>query len=397
MLHLPLSSLTLSGLKKKVEGRLEQILINLPIGQEYKPNGIKDLKTLRSARLLDLIVLREPYTSNLIPNEFYRHCTDYFNTVLSSQNPGDYLAIVKDGRIMMDTGSNMAVIASDGSLIRELCFQWNRGLVSVEQNAFLKQKGFTRPTKINGTVFSMLAGGGAITYYYHWMVDSLPRLFLLREAGLFDKVDYFLVPNYSMDYHKETLSYFGIKSNRVISALSHRHVQADSLILTSYTRLDGHHPQWVCDGLHNTFASPSAPERSDRLLYISRADAKQRRVLNEPELIEVLKPYGFEVYTMSALSMREKAELLGSARVIVGPHGSGSANFAFCKPGTKILDLFPDNCVAPFICDICDKRGLVYDYLLCDSDGNATNAVEGQKLNLTVDVKRVEEKVKRLL
>src|SRR5690606_42036313 len=101
-----------SGLKKKVEGRLEQILINLPIGQEYKPNGIKDLKTLRSARLLDLIVLREPYTSNLIPNEFYRHCTDYFNTVLSSQNPGDYLAIVKDGRIMMDTGSNMAVIAS---------------------------------------------------------------------------------------------------------------------------------------------------------------------------------------------------------------------------------------------------------------------------------------------
>jgi hypothetical protein len=398
MLHLPLSSLTLSGLKKKVEGRLEQILLSkFPIRQEYRPRGITDLKTLKQSGLADVIVLREPYTSTLIPNEFYQHCTYYFNTVQSSQNPGDYLAIIKSGRIIMDTGSNMAVISSDGTLIRELSFQWNRGLVDVDQNAFLRQKGFTKPRKINGTVFSMLAGGGAITYYYHWMVDSLPKLFLLKESGLFNKVDYFLVPNYSMDYHKETLNYFGIRSDQVISILSDRHIQADSLILTSYTRVDGHHPQWACDGLYDTFVGSSTPKDSNRLLYISRADAKQRRVLNETELIERLKPYGFEVYTMSSLSMREKAELLSSARLIVGPHGSGSVNFAFCKPGTKILDLFPDNCVAPFICDIADKRGLNYHYLLCESDGNATNAVEGQKLNLTVDVNRVEEKVKELL
>jgi hypothetical protein len=398
MLQLPLSSLTLSGFKKKVEGKLERLLLsNFPIRQEYKPKGIKDLKSLRDSGMLELIVLREPYTSNLIPNEFYKHCTYYFNTVTSAPNPGDYLAVVKDGRIMMDTGSNMAVVSSDGYLIEELSFQWNRGLISVDQNAFLRQKGFSKPKKVEGTVFSMLAGGGAITYYYHWMVDSLPRLFLLKEAGLFDRVDYFLVPNYSLDYHRETLAYFGIKSHQVISVLSNRHIQADSLILTSYTRVNGHHPQWACDGFYNTFVGSSASERSDRLLYISRADAKQRRVLNEPELIDMLKQYGFEVYTMSSLSMREKAELLNSARLIVGPHGSGSVNFAFCKPGTKILDLFPDNCVAPFICDICDKRGLDYHYLLCESDGNADNAVEGQKLNLTVDVKVVEEKVRQLL
>jgi hypothetical protein len=396
MLQLPLSALT--GLKKKVEGRLERILLsNFPIRQEYRPKGIKDLKTFKESGMLDLIVLREPYTSTLIPNEFYQHCTDYFHTKLSAPNPGDYLAIVKDGRIMQDTGSNMAVVSSDGYLIRELSFQWNRGLVTIDQNAFLRQIGFSKPTKFKGTVFSMLAGGGAITYYYHWIVDSLPRLFLLKEAGLFDSVDYFLVPNYSQEYHRETLSYFGIKSDRVINALSHRHIQADRLILTSYTRVDGHQPKWSCDGLYDTFVGSSAPGHNDRLIYISRADAQQRMVLNEPQLIERLKPYGFEVYTMASLSMRQKAELLSSARLIVAPHGSGSVNFVFCKPGTKILDLIPDNCVSPFYCDICDKRGIDYHYLLCESDGTATNAVEGQKLNLTVDVKEVEEKVRRLL
>ena len=398
MLHLPLRALAFSGLKKKVEGKLERILLSkFPIRQEYKPKGIKDLQTLKASGMLDLIVLREPYTSTLIPNEFYQHCTDYFNTMLSSPNPGDYLAIVKEGRIMMDTGSNMAVVSSDGYMIRELSFQWNRGLVGAEHNAFLRQKGFSKPTKINGTVFCMLAGGGAITYYYHWMVDSLPRLFLLKESGMFDDVDYFLVPNYSLDYHRETLAYFGIKSHQVISVLSHRHIQADSLILTSYTRVNGHHPQWVCDGFYDTFVGSSVPEQNDRLIYISRADANQRKVLNEAELVDRLKPYGFEIYTMSSLSMREKAQLLSSARMIVGPHGSGSVNFALCTPGTTILDLFPDNCVAPFICDICDKRGLEYHYLLCESDGNATNAVEGQKINLTVDVDKVEGKVQMLL
>ena len=398
MLSLPLSSLALSGLKKKIEDKIERMLLsNFPIRREYRPKGIKDLATLKASGMLDLVLLREPYTSTLIPNNFYQYCTDYFHTVISSKNPGDYLAVVKEGRIMMDSGSHMAVVSSDGYLIKELSFQWNRGLVTIEQNAYLRQKGFSKPTKIKGTVFSMLAGGGAITYYYHWMVDSLPRLFLLKESGLFDTVDYFLVPNYSLDYHRETLAYFGIKDHQVISIQSHRHIQADSLILTSYTRVNGHHPQWACDGFYDTFVGASAPERSDKLLYISRADAKQRRVLNESQLIDMLKRYGFEVYTMSSLSMREKVQLLSAARVIVGPHGSGSVNFAFCKPGTKILELFPDNCVAPFICDICDKRGLVYDYLLCESDGNATNAVEGQKLNLTADINQVEEKVRKLL
>lgn len=398
MLHLPLSALAFSGLKKKVEKRLERMLLsNFPIRQEYKPKGIKDLKALRDSGMLELIVLREPYTSTLIPNEFYKHCTSFFNTVMSSPNPGDYLAIVKDGRIMMDGGANMAAVSSDGHLIKELSFQWNQGLVGVDQNIFLRQKGFSKPTKINGTVFSMLGGGGAITFYYHWMVDSFPRLFLLKESGLFDSVDYFLVPNYSFDYNRETLSYFGIKSNQVISVLSNRHIQADSLIFTSYTRVDGHHPQWVCDGLYDTFVGSDAQERSDRLIYISRSDAKQRFVLNEAPLVEMLKRYGFEIFTMSSLSMREKAQLLNSARIIVGPHGSGSVNFAFCKPGTKILDLVPGNWAAPFICDISDKRGLVYDYLLCETDGPASNAVEGLKLNLTVDVNQVEEKVRRLL
>lgn len=398
MLHLPLSPIALAGLRKKVKGKLEgMILSNFAIGQEYKPKGVKDLPALKKSNGVELVVLREPYVSRLGNHDFYQRCSPYFNLVTASQNPGDFLAIIKDGRIIQDTGSNMAVVSSDGYLIKELSFQWNRGLVGVEHNVFLRQKGFSKPKEYKGNVFSMLAGGGAITYYYHWIVDSLPKLLLLKEAGMFNEIDHFLVPNYSADYHRETLSYFGIKSHQVISSQTERHIKADNLIVSSYTRVDGHHPAWACNGLHDTFVKPDPSRKNDKLLYISRADAKQRRVLNESELIAMLQKYGFEVHTMSSLSMAQKAELLNSAWLIVGPHGSGSVNFVLCKPGTKILDLLPDNCVAPFICDISGKRGLVYDYLLCPSDGDATNAVEGQKINLTVNVAEVEERIRTLL
>ena len=78
-------------------------------------------------------------------------------------------------------------------------------------------RGLIKPKKFKGTVFSLLAGGGAKYYYYHWMIDSLAKLGLLKQIGRFDKVDYFLVPNYSAKYHKETLSHFGISEDKIIN------------------------------------------------------------------------------------------------------------------------------------------------------------------------------------
>ena len=397
MIYLPLGALTLKSLNIKVKRRIKKILLtNLPIHAEYRPKGIVGLAELRESKAIDFIELRAPYLSTLDKSDFYQKCSYYIRAVMASKNPGDYLAIIKDGRIIKDTGSNMAVVSSDGYLISEASFQWNRGLLGSDQNAFLKQKGFTKPKRYQGKVFSLLAGGGATSYYYHWMVDSLPKLFLLKEAGLFDEIDHFLVPNYAFDFQRETLEYLGIKSDRIINGFHEHHIQADYLIVSSNTRVDGHHPKWVCDGLYDTFVGSKPPAGSDRLIYISRADAKQRKVLNEPDLIEMLKRYGFEIHTMSNLSMADKVQLLHSARVIVGPHGSGTVNVVLCRPGTTVLDLIPDNCVAPFMCDICYKKGLIYEYLLCPSDGNATNAVEGIKLNLSVNVDEVEEKIRSL-
>jgi len=47
----------------------------------------------------------------------------------------------------------------------------------------------------------------------------------------------------------------------------------------------------------------------------------------------------FKSTKLHKISFKEQIELFSNANCIVGLHGSGFANIAFCKPGTKVIEL----------------------------------------------------------
>ncbi|MGF7206202.1 hypothetical protein GGE65_000763 [Skermanella aerolata] len=80
-----------------------------------------------------------------------------------------------------------------------------------------------------------------------------------------------------------------------------------------------------------------------RKLYVSRTSATQRRMLNEKELIVALETEGIQPLEAEKLSFREQIELFSNASIIVGPHGAGLVNAAFCKPSASLYELRPLN------------------------------------------------------
>jgi capsular polysaccharide biosynthesis protein len=75
-------------------------------------------------------------------------------------------------------------------------------------------------------------------------------------------------------------------------------------------------------------------------LYISRnADASNRRIANEAELLEVLVPLGFRCITMSEHSVKEQMGLFSKADVIVSPHGAAMSFLVFGSSDTTVLEL----------------------------------------------------------
>ena len=377
----------------------------IPGHRKYVPIGVKTLlapDNYRNNDSIKYLELSPPYVSTLnLDQQFIEDCSDFSKPLMSVPIPGDYIVTLKNGRVYSHDPCNMAIISNDNYLVEELSFQWDIKSELWEggrKNKVFDMHGLIKPKKFKGTVFSLLAGGGAKYYYYHWMIDSLAKLGLLKQSGLFDKVDYFLVPNYSAKYHMETLSHFGISEDKIINEENIRHIQADHLMVCSYTQVEFHHPKWACDFLHNSFTVPRGNKKRDTLIYIPRGDAAvNRKVLNEAELIEVLKGYGFEIRFLSDMKVPDEAEFFNSAKLVLGVQGSGFTNLVFCEPGTIVLEFFPDKYVRHIDYDISNKMGLEYHYILCPSDGEAHDTVEGQKINVIADIPAIKAKLDTLL
>lgn len=385
----------------KVMNKLAGVIAKfVPYNTKYKPECTTTLADLRKKEGAKYHEIHPPYISELkLTPKFIEDCSSYNKPMLSVPYPGDFLISISNGRVYnVDTG-NIAIISSDNHLVEELSFQWRSGekLAPGRENIIFQKKMFTTPRRFTGTVCSLLSGGGAVDYYYHWVIDSIPKLYLLKQSGLFDHVDYFLVPNYKHKFQIEYLKFLGIDEDRIINAEIERHIQADSLIVASYIRIMAHLPQWVPDFLHGTFAAWNQ-NKKDKLIYIARGDAAvNRKVMNENELIGVLKDMDFEIHYLSRLTVCEQAQLFNSAKLIVASHGGGLTNLVFCDPGTKVIEFFPDNYVNHLFYDIANKRDLVYDYIVCKAENFTGNDLERALANVVADIPVIKTKIAAML
>lgn len=83
------------------------------------------------------------------------------------------------------------------------------------------------------------------------------------------------------------------------------------------------------------------PSATPRRFFISREDAKLRRVLNESEVLARLEPAGFERVILKGMPPARQVKLFRDAEAVFSPHGAGLAHIAWCKPGTSIMEVFP--------------------------------------------------------
>jgi hypothetical protein len=385
---------------RRVRRILRSLFLNyIPYNQKYKPRGIKRLLPTSSG-VIEFLELNPPYTSTLnLDPRFVSDCSPYIKPILSVDYPADYIAAIRDGRIYSYDTCNWAIITSDNYVVEQASFQWrDDAMLEGKDNMVFKVKGFNKPKKYRGAVFSLLTGGSAKHYYFHWLFDVLPKLFFLKKIGQFEQINYFLVPNYEYRYHREYLDHFGIHEDRIISDEAEHHIEAELLFFCSGVRIEDHHPKWACDFLYNSLVNCDDRKKGNKLIYITRRDSyKNRKVGNEADLITLLESYGFESHALSEIPVLEQVMLFNSASVVVGIHGGGLSNLVFCEPGTKVLEIFADQYVRHLFYDISNKRGLLYDYILCNSERPAQDLNEGQAVGLVADLDAVEIKIRALL
>ncbi len=83
-----------------------------------------------------------------------------------------------------------------------------------------------------------------------------------------------------------------------------------------------------------------ARSRGGLRLYLGRASASRRRLLNEHALMAALERWGFTcIPDPGGLDFHEQCRLMAEADVVVAPHGAALSLIFCCAPGTKLLEI----------------------------------------------------------
>ncbi|HEY9864131.1 MAG TPA: tetratricopeptide repeat protein, partial [Candidatus Obscuribacterales bacterium] len=262
-----------------------------------------------------------------------------------------FVAVIPNGRAWIVPQQNywlvckaIAIMTPDNQLLADVSREYPAPLPGCpsydpQQHQVFQQSQLPPLQQIEGRVAVLSGLSGNV--YFHWMVDILPRLELLRQSGIkLEQIDWFLVNSYQAPFQRETLTRLGIPEFKILESDRFPHIQAQQLIVPSFAGYMGWLQPWAIDTLRRWFLPKSRnpgrnyPER----IYISRGNASYRRVLNEDEVIDFLRPWGFVTVQLETLSFGEQVALFAQAKVIMGAHGSGLTNILFCQPGTQVIE-----------------------------------------------------------
>jgi hypothetical protein len=175
--------------------------------------------------------------------------------------------------------------------------------------------------------------------YFHWLADVLPRLFIIREQ-LKDLV--LLLPhNYKeLEFVQASLKPF------IIGAVEHidpaEVLSCRKLVVPMQTAPSGHYNEELIREVRNLlveFYATGPRETPGDRVYISRSLAPKRRILNEEEVIEVLRQFDFRVVRTEDHSFAEQVRIASGARYLISNHGAGLTNVLFMNPGANVLEL----------------------------------------------------------
>ena len=266
-------------------------------------------------------------------------------------------------------GGRGSVIANDGKMLFDVSVDWSAGASDAARHPLLHGKKFAKAERLAGT--SAVLATSESAGFFHWMTDALPRLEILRNAGPvpWEQIDHFVVSD-GIPAIRESLSLLGIREEKgSLSAAVTATFFATGWSVPSLAGAPGNVPPWAIDFLRSQLLK-SAPATREKRVYVSRAKASGRKILNEEEILPLLFRRGFVRVILEEMSLGEQIGLFAEAEAVVAPHhGAGLTNLAWCAPNTKVVEIFSPLYVNLCYWAIASLTQADYYYLLGSAEG----------------------------
>ncbi len=162
---------------------------------------------------------------------------------------------------------------------------------------------------------------------------------------------------YNTPYEKEYFELLGIAEKQVVDSKEYK-IEFEEVILADMGHLKYPNSHDIF-GLKCIVESKLNLQRTgSSRIYISRST--RRRIINEANLINMLKKFDFQIIEDQQRSVTEQVQLYKNATFIIGPHGASFSNIIWAEPGTHLFELFSPNYMPDFFLYLAQTMSMKY-------------------------------------
>ena len=177
-----------------------------------------------------------------------------------------------------------------------------------------------------------ILGSNAGNNYYSNLIQFLPRIFFNKKTNL------------KLAIHRNSSNKY---RNFIESILKSLNIEFNFVFLDDdfYYFSDSEFPQFlnINDSIEilKNFLNPKTNVELSKKIYVTREDSNYRKIINEGDVVKLLREKGYRVINPQLYEIEEQIEIFSNAEKIIAAHGSNLANIIFCKPGTEIFEITP--------------------------------------------------------
>jgi hypothetical protein len=236
--------------------------------------------------------------------------------------------------------------------------------------------------------------------YYHWFMEALPRLHKFKDSV---NKNYQIILPYNCkdkEYIKESLNIYGIRPYFINQRF--QKIKIEKVLFLPHITATGKVDEVLIKSQNKLLVKNIDLNKYDitnERVYISREKASVRRVLNEDQIISLLRKYNFNILQMEDYSWIQQVQMISHSKIIVAPHGAGLSNILFLKNKAHILELLPvrlNNTINTCYYNLSVALDHKYYYQLRSFQDKA-GVPDGGDSNYSIDIVELEANIISLL
>ena len=90
------------------------------------------------------------------------------------------------------------------------------------------------------------------------------------------------------------------------------------------------------------YSEPIRDKNKKAKIYVSRQNSYYRNIINEDDVIKLLKKNNFTIVDPNHLTIKKIIKIFFNTEILISPSCSNLANLIFCNSNTKIIEIAPN-------------------------------------------------------